>query len=87
MGFSKEATDRGSDLIAHKGFDRVFERRMQLEYPDYFLQQLQGHTSRHSPHAQTLTEKKTQPSLKMKVSSKFLLIFELNSRLYQEDVG
>jgi hypothetical protein len=51
MGFSKEASDRGTDLIAHKGFDRVFERRMQLEYPDYFLQQLQGNTSRHSPHA------------------------------------
>jgi len=40
MGLSKETNDRSNDLLAHKGFDRVFERRVQMEYPDYFLQQL-----------------------------------------------
>lgn len=87
MGLSKETTDGGYDLLAHKGFDRVFERRVQMEYPDYFLQQLQGYTNtRHSPHAHSLSEKKPQPSLKMKVSSKYPLT-KNNSRLYQENVG
>lgn len=35
------ATESGknTDMITHPGFDRVFERRNEVDYPDYHLQQ------------------------------------------------
>jgi hypothetical protein len=37
MGISTEKSERTNDFISHEGFDRVFERRLQMEYPDYFM--------------------------------------------------
>jgi hypothetical protein len=31
----KESHDRSNDIIAHEGFDRIFERKNQVEFPDY----------------------------------------------------
>ena len=32
----KESNDRSVDFLAHEGFDRIFERKHQKEFPDYF---------------------------------------------------
>ena len=32
----KEETLKSTDVITHEGFDRVFERKYEVEFPDYF---------------------------------------------------
>lgn len=68
----KESHDRTNDFLAHEGFDRIFERKHQKEFPDYFT--LANDSSRQSAYHMSQSEKK--PSKynggKMKVSIEYL---------------
>ena len=65
----KESHERSIDFIAHEGFDRVFERKHHLEFPDYYT--LANDSSRQSAYQLSHTEKKTHNGGKMKISSNF----------------
>jgi hypothetical protein len=67
----KESHDRTEDFIAHEGFDRIFERKYQVEFPDYFT--LANESSRQSNYQISQTEKKQATGgTKMKISVEFL---------------